>query len=148
MKVPERITDLCGDVVLGAYTFARGAATIRPLHPLFCDAPSYYIPNAFFTQVLFMAASPKTKISVAELEQQIAKISAALDKARAQEFAAAQKAVAAGQKAVASAKKKVADISAKGIPLGYHVAGIPEQGTVKALFDALQTFGIEAGIKF
>lgn len=62
-----------------------------------------------------MAASPKTKVSVVELEQQISKLSAALDKARALEFAAAQKAVVAGQKVLASAKKKIADINAKGV---------------------------------
>lgn len=62
-----------------------------------------------------MAASPKTKVSVVELEQQISKLSAALDKARAQEFAAAQKAVVARQKALASTKKKVTDITTKGV---------------------------------
>lgn len=62
-----------------------------------------------------MVASSTPKNSVAELEQQIATLSAALEKARAQELAAAQKAVAAGEKALASASKKVTDISAKGV---------------------------------
>jgi hypothetical protein len=45
--------------------------------------------NAFFIQVFFMAATKTPKNSIAELEQEIAKLGAALDKARAQELAAA-----------------------------------------------------------
>lgn len=59
-------------------------------------------------------AAPKTpKKSIAELEQEIAKLSAALDKARAQELTAAEKIVAAEQKALINARKKAADLAAK-----------------------------------
>lgn len=54
-----------------------------------------------------------TPVSIADIEQQIAKVTTALEKARAQELVAAEKAFLAEQKATATAQAKVDDLEAK-----------------------------------
>jgi hypothetical protein len=98
------------------YTFRLGKATIctkRFRHPkIFFQFPTHLIfSDAHPLQVYFMAASKISKNSIADLEQQIAKVTA--EKARAQELASAQKAVAAEQKNLAATEKKLTSLSAK-----------------------------------
>jgi hypothetical protein len=60
-----------------------------------------------------MAVSSTTPVSITDIEQQIAKVTAALELARAEHFAKAEGAFLAAQKAVANAQTKVNELSAK-----------------------------------
>jgi colicin import membrane protein len=62
-----------------------------------------------------MAANKKVTVSIADLESQIAKVSVALAKARAQKYSAAEKAVQVAKKAADAAAAKVKQLKAKGI---------------------------------
>lgn len=62
-----------------------------------------------------MAVSSITPISISDIEQQIATVTAELEKARAQNFAAAEAAFLAAQKAVATAQAKVNELSVKAV---------------------------------
>ncbi|HWV14781.1 MAG TPA: hypothetical protein VN030_05060 [Cellvibrio sp.] len=56
---------------------------------------------------------PVTEFSIAEIEQQIESVSAALEKAKAQELVQAEQAFAFAQKSAETAQLKVADLKAK-----------------------------------
>lgn len=60
-----------------------------------------------------MAASNPTSALITEIEEQIAKITAELEKARALEYSIAEKAFLAAQKRTAAAQAKVDDLTAK-----------------------------------
>ncbi|RYY73733.1 MAG: hypothetical protein EOO52_17140 [Gammaproteobacteria bacterium] len=57
---------------------------------------------------------PTNSTAIADIEQQIAKVTAQLEQARAQQFAAAEKAYLTAQKAAEQARTKVRDLTAKG----------------------------------
>jgi colicin import membrane protein len=62
-----------------------------------------------------MAVSSIAPVSIPDIEQQIAAVTAALEQARAENYAAAEAAFLAAQKAVASAQEKVNELSAKAV---------------------------------
>lgn len=92
-------------------------------------------------------ALSRTPVSITDIEQQIATVTAELEKARAQHFAAAEADYLAAQKTVASAQTKVNELSAKATTtaaqnrLALARAALEEQETkltaTKNIFDQL-----------
>src|SRR5690606_25572889 len=73
-----------------------------------------FIPRAFHLQDNVMAAKKATSVSISDLEKQIAKVSAELEKAREKKLATAEKSLAAAHKAAATLAQKLTSARAKG----------------------------------